>query len=195
MTVAITKTKVGIVLALLLCNAVAWLIVARVAFTKYAGRTIASIQLGRENKQNGIRWCEVLKDGRTEATEIGGSECRVARRPKGPGYIYFTVDSFLKQGKLMDTLVTVDYFDFAPGEFALNYDAVDVDQNKASPYLMASQKEKCTGSQQWRRAYFIARNARFKNSQNGGADFRIELRVPELYVRRVTVQRLNTVLP
>ncbi|HTG45228.1 MAG TPA: hypothetical protein VK633_11925, partial [Verrucomicrobiae bacterium] len=150
---------------------------------------------GRINKETGLLLCEVAKDGRTEPAEIGGSECRVASRPKGPGYIYFAVDPSIKGAQLMDALVTVEYFDYTPGEFLLNYDAVDLEQNKTSPYLSAGQKEKCFGSQLWRKAYFITRNARFRNSQNGGADFRLELRIPQLYVRRVTIRFLNAPSP
>jgi hypothetical protein len=41
---------------------------------------------------------------------------------------------------------------------------------------------------------FHIRNATFENAQNGGADFRLTIRPPDLYVRRVTLTR-QPVLP
>ena len=92
----------------------------------------------------------------------------------------------------MDVLVTVEFFDGMPGEFRLNYDGMDRSKTKPSPYNSAEDKAQCIGSQQWAKAHFLALNARFQGSQHGGADFRIEPnRMPELHVRRVTVQRLE----
>jgi hypothetical protein len=41
----------------------------------------------------------------------------------------------------------------------------------------------------WAATTFEITNAIFRNSQNGGADFRPEVVPPELFVRRVTVTR------
>jgi hypothetical protein len=190
-----SKTRFIIIVAVLVFNLAALLLLAWVGFRKQAvanRSNVISIELGKSNLEKGIRLREWAKDGATEAVDIGGAECRVVqgRPPGGRAYMYFAIDSSFKQGGLMDVLVTVEYFDHAPGEFRLNYDAVDLAANRRQ-YLSAEERQKCLGSQQWRKAYFIARNARFQNSQNAASDFRLELRIPELYVRRVTIQPLN----
>jgi hypothetical protein len=67
--------------------------------------------------------------------------------------------------------------------------------NKADTYRTAQPAQKCLGSQQWLKAHFVASYARFKNSENGGSDFRLEIRAPELSVRRVAVARLDDLDP
>jgi hypothetical protein len=152
-----------------------------------------SIQLGTANSENGIRLNEAPKDASAEVANIGGVDCRVVRRTKpSPAYMYFSIDPSFKKPALVDALVTVEYFDQVRGEFRLNYDALDIPSDKPSPYKSAEDKVLCLGSQQWKKAHFLAVNARFQGSQHDGSDFRIDLyRMPELYVRRVTIQHLG----
>jgi hypothetical protein len=151
-----------------------------------------SIQLGTANTENGIRLNEVPKDASAEVANIGGADCRVAKRTKPkPAYMYFSIDPSFKKSALMDALVTVEYFDQVQGEFRLNYDGIDAG-NKPSIYKSAEDKQMCLGSQQWKKAHFLAVNARFQGSQHDGSDFRIDLyRMPELYIRRVSIQHLS----
>jgi hypothetical protein len=189
-----TKTRLGMLIMLLVANVAVLSLLAWFALRARSGDATAalSVQLAGQDVPNGLRRCEVTQDGSTEPAEMDGFKCRVAlRRSNTPGYMYFAFDPALRSSQIRDAVVTVEYFDYAPGEFRLNYDGVDLTQNRPSRYMSAEEREKCVGSQQWRKARFLARNPRFQHSQNGGADFRIELRIPELYVRRVTVQWLN----
>jgi len=191
-----SRNKLLLIVTGLLCNLGALLLVAWVGFRKspvdVTSRTVISIQLGQECVQKGIQLREWAKDGATEATNVAASECRVVRSPPGQrSFMYFIIDPQFKLAALMDVLVTVEYFDDGPGEFRLNYDAVVLPENKRSGYETAADRQKCLGSQRWQKAHFIAHDAQFKNSQNGGADFRLEVRMPVLYVRRVTVERLS----
>jgi hypothetical protein len=191
------SVKFAIVLTVLAGNLAALLLLTWIVFRKsshpHVSPQVIGIELGRHDVQNGILLREWAKDGGNTATNIAGSECRVAQgnAPSGRWYMYFAVDPSFKRTELMDVLMCVEYFDHAPGEFRLNYDAVDTVKNRNDPYRTAEHREQCLGSQQWRKAYFIADRARFKNSQNGASDFRLDLRIPELFVRRVTIRHLE----
>ena len=190
-----SRMKFLIIVVALLCNFAALLALAWIAFRKPHAITppnTINIQLGRNPSANGIQLIEWSKDGATEAANIGRSECRFVQSPPGKrSFMYFAIDASFKRASLMDALVTVEYFDDAPGEFRLNYDGLLLPDNKPSQYETAGNKQVCLGTKQWQKAYFLAHDARFQNSQNGGADFRLEARVPELYVRRVTVEQLS----
>jgi hypothetical protein len=196
-----SRKRFILITAVLLCNLAALLLVAWVGFRKTStassltaptAPSAISIQLGRESVSKGIQLIEWAKDGATEAASVGGSECRFVRSPpRERAFMYFAIDPSFKESTLMNALVTVEYFDREPGEFRLNYDAVNLPENKSSRYETAGNKQETVGSQQWKKAYFLAHNARFQNSQNGGADFRLEARVPELHVRRVTMELLS----
>ena len=195
------QRKFILIAAGLFCNLAALLLLAWVGFRKTSPDPLPaspdpsppaiSIQLGRELVPKGIQLVE-WKDGITEAANIGGSECRfVTSPPRERAFMYFAIDPSFKRNTLMDALVTVEYFDREPGDFRLNYDAVNLPENKSSRYEAAGNKQECLGAQQWKKAYFLAHNARFQNSQNGGADFRLEVRLPQLYVRQVTIELLT----
>ena len=191
-----SRAKFVLVLTAVVCN-LAILLLAWMTLRKpsrpLAPSELISIELGRENVQNGILLREWAKDGGNAPTNIAGSECRIAQcqASNGRWYMYFAVDPSFKRTELMDVLVCVEYFDHAPGEFRLNYDAVDTVKNRSDPYRTAEHRQQCFGSQQWQKAYFIADHARFKNSQNAASDFRLDLRIPELFVRRVTIRHLE----
>ena len=189
-----SRTRFAVLIGVLLFNfaVLAALTLAIVMKQRRPDRDAISIQLGSVNSENGIRLNEAPKDASAEAAHIGGSDCRVARRTKpSPCYMYFSIDPSFKKSETMDVLVSVEYFDQMPGEFRLNYDGMELPTNKLSPYESAEDKGRCLGSQQWRKAHFLAVNARFQGSQHG-ADFRIDLnRMPELHIRRVAIQHLG----
>jgi len=162
-----------------------------------------SIRLGTENVENGIQM-RGFKDGNTAPVNIGGSDCRsIVRSQEGQSkHFYFALDESFKSKELMDVLVVLDYFDGDPGSFFLQYDGTgqkaDEDEysvvrivRRAAYAKAAPDNERVTGTQTWRKAYFICRNAEFKNSQNGGGDFRVVVTTGSLFIRRVTVLRLD----
>jgi hypothetical protein len=48
---------------------------------------------------------------------------------------------------------------------------------------------KLTGSKSWRKARFTLKQARFNNSQNRGADFRLVIEAPDFGLGSVTLLR------
>ena len=151
----------------------------------------ASIELGDVDRENGL----VLRfhsDSKPVPVTIDGVECRlVERKPDRNYYFYFAVDPDFKRDDTMDVAIAVEYFDKGEGYFILQYDASSTNKSLSTVYLTLNEAERLTDSGQWRKAYFLARKATFKNSQNAQADFRIELHTSELLVRRVSVIRLD----
>jgi hypothetical protein len=95
--------------------------------------------------------------------------------------------------------VDVEYFDVlldeTPTVFGIHYDASDAARTLSSRYRNAGRTVALSGANKWQTATFFLRNAAFKNAQNGQADFRIFARPPELYVRKVTVTRVEDRTP
>ena len=154
------------------------------------GRTV-SIELGEINRESGV----VLRfhgDGKPVPVSIDGVECRlVESKPDKNYYFYFAVDPDFKRDDRMDVAIVVEYLDKGEGHFILQYDASSTNRSLATVYLTLNEAERLTDSGKWKKGYFLARRATFRNSQNGQSDFRLELRTPELFVRRVSVIRLD----
>jgi hypothetical protein len=79
----------------------------------------------------------------------------------------------------------VDYFSRTRGIFDVQFDGAK------SPYVACAKDVILKPSEQWEQAEFRVRNARFENSQNGKADFRLIVLASELTVRRVSVSGLK----
>jgi tetratricopeptide (TPR) repeat protein len=144
-----------------------------------------SVQLGHENEADGINLLADPGDGLTEPRFIEGHECRVILKTMAVGHAYFSIDSKWKSAAGMDAEVTVEYWEDGSGSFALQYDAYE------HAYRPCSRKIAIGGSWTWRKATFQLNNARFANSQNGQADFRITTLGNGLHVRRVSLQRIQ----
>ena len=149
---------------------------------------MASIQLGDKNEERGIELRE-HRDGQTVPDNVGGLDCRsLAHTPESPSkHFYFALDDTFKSGKPFDALVVVEYFDSGPGNLQVQYDAIGNAYASAAPT-----SEPRNGSQVWRRACFLCRNAGFGNLQNGGSDFRVV--GSALSIRRVTILRLDAMM-
>jgi formylglycine-generating enzyme required for sulfatase activity/tetratricopeptide (TPR) repeat protein len=140
-----------------------------------------SVQLGRENRSRGLDTVEYREDGVTEPAEVGGDECRwVPVKARGYGHAYFALDDAQKP-QHREMLVDVEYWDGASGQFLIEYDA------HGDPYKRAWETVPLKGTNQWQTARFILHNARFANSQNGRADFRIVATVNDIAIRNVSV--------
>jgi len=139
------------------------------------------------NEGTGLRQIE-WKDGITDAIEIGGKKCRrVTRTGLDEVYVYFVVDPGLKQTNWLDCTLTVEYFDGCEGGFYVEYDGHDPQAKKNGAYTRSEKRIRQTRSLAWQREKFVLKGARFENSQNGGADFRLRVQSPEFYVRSVTL--------
>jgi len=118
--------------------------------------------------------------------------------------LYFAIDPSFKQERLKNARVEVEYLAVAKrnSAFRLQFDAMEGDTHRMyKPVLPDGARilRFGTGADYgfvpkpdiWSTATFHLTNAVFMNSQKDGADFRLEVVPPELYVRRVTVTREN----
>jgi hypothetical protein len=148
-----------------------------------------SIQLASKNVEAGLRQIE-CEDGETSPAIEGG---RPARRVKpfrqSSRYMYFAVDDSFKWADTMNATLEVQYFDAGKGRLRLEFDGSDTAAPFNGAYSRSTSEVALTGDQSWKTARFELRGARFLNSQNGGADFRLAGETPELVVSRVTLER------
>jgi hypothetical protein len=70
----------------------------------------------------------------------------------------------------------------------VEFDGSDASAPFNGAYSRSSSIE-LAGDREWKVAGFDLEAARFRNAQNGGADFRIVATAPELVVYRVTLKR------
>lgn len=85
----------------------------------------------------------------------------------------------------------VEYLAPEPGTMNIHHDALNAPNLQNPVYRDAVATVRLANSGRWEKATFDITNATFRNSQNGGADFRFEVIPPDMYVRRVTVRRDN----
>lgn len=130
------------------------------------------------------------EDGQTTTREIQGRTGWCAKPFKGVGaaYICFRVDDSFKADDLMNVVVELEYFDAAPGQLSVEFDGGDSSAPFNGAYS-SSERIPLTGDQRWKVANFKLDRARFLNSQNAGADFRIVGAASELVVAKVTLKR------
>jgi hypothetical protein len=151
----------------------------------------ASILLGQENQEKGLG-LRPKNDGVTQPAVIDGLECRLVESPPGRNhYFYFAIDRAFKWAESMDVAISIEYFDDGQGYFIIQYDGSNTNTFGGAAYVTINEAEPLTNSGKWKTGYFLARKARFQNRQNAQSDFRLELHTPKLFVRRVTVIRLD----
>jgi hypothetical protein len=140
----------------------------------------------------GLQHLYFENDGLTTATELETVPCRHLKLDSGEfGFFYFVIDPTFKKVPVRHARIEVEYYDLKPGTLTLEYDASETKTN-ANPnprYTEARPKVLLHGTKAWQTATFYVEDATFKNAQNSGADFRLSISPPELYVRRVTVIR------
>jgi hypothetical protein len=155
-----------------------------------------SIVFGEQDEENGLQHRSREKDGLTRRVRVGDEPCRYLNfkdTTRTEAYFYFAIDPGFKAGGLKNARIDVEYFDIVfdnkPSSISIHFDATGVRQGSRPAYTSASGNVVLRGTEQWTNATFNVRNASFQNSQNGQSDFRICVRPPELYVRKVTVTR------
>jgi len=156
----------------------------------YTGAKSVEVILGEHDRASGLRHAE-HEDGRTATAVAGGRACRVTQRKGKPvSYLYFQIDDSFKWARAMDVVVEVEFFDGDTGSFTVQYDAHDPAAPFDGAYKAASEVVHMKGTDTWITSKFLLQQARFANSQNADADFRIAADAPELFVRRVTLTRI-----
>lgn len=148
-----------------------------------------SIFLGAKNKESGLRQIE-NEDGVTTAATPGNRPARSVQPGPGLGrYVYFAVEDSFKSGDLSNLSLSVEYFDAAPGSFAVEFDGSDPNAPFAGAYTRAAETIQLRGTKEWRSARFTLKDARFTNGQNRGADLRLVVEAPEFAVSNVALTR------
>jgi hypothetical protein len=155
----------------------------------FAGARLLTISLGATNRESGLVQFESA-DGVTASTNILGSECRAfVPTIHGGRFAYFKIDDSFKWAETMNVLVVVDYFDAARSTLRLEFDGSDEQAPFQGAYTACAETIALSGSKTWRTATFSLADARFRNSQNGGADFRLSATAAGFAIRRVQVIR------
>lgn len=162
-----------------------------------------SLILGEEKSLSGLRHLSGEADGRTIITNLDEVLCRylnrtVERRPWGE--FYFDIAPSFKRDGLFSGRVEIEYLSPHTNSIRLQFDGILNGRN--APYVPVLPEGTVEMRQLFRNFYslpasngmwtvatFQITNATFRNSQNGGADFRLEVVPPELYVRRITLTR------
>lgn len=164
---------------------------------------VVSTRFGQEGPDDGVRHLARQSDGRTTLEDSEGVPCRYLNRTadgKTFGYLYFTIHPDFKARELKTARIDVEYRVTRDSLLRLQYDAIVGDEHK--PYKGAvahggirtkltptAEYTRIRGTNAWQKATFYIADGAFRNSQNGKADFRLEVTPAEIYVRRVTVTR------
>jgi hypothetical protein len=160
----------------------------------FTGKRLIEIELAATNRSAGIIQFESA-DGVTRAATVAGSPCRILSATQhGSRYLYLRLDDSFKWAEVMEVVALVEYFDGARGTVRIEFDGSDPTAPFSGAYS-PSGAIAMNGTQTWRTATFRLRDARFNNSQNGGADLRVSVENLDVAVRRVQVLRegLNAV--
>ncbi len=138
------------------------------------------VNLGEEDVGEGLTALNLVEgDGWTEPARLDGRECRRTKPEERSTFVYVDVeDSFRPPEELY---VTVEFFD-QHGMLSLQFDAGE----GISAYRPAPESYPQTGTKRWLARTFTLRGARFRNRENGGADFRIHADGP-LAVSRIVL--------
>jgi hypothetical protein len=163
-----------------------------------------TLLLGQETGEEGIKHHYREADGRTTIETLDGVPCRhLLRAPdKRNGFVYFSIHQDFKARELKTAQIEIEYLFPTVTNLKLQYDGTAEDKPKrymtALPnrgtiisYVGGPSFSRITDTGTWQTATFQITNAVFLNSQNGGADFRLEVSPPDIYLRRVTVTRGN----
>jgi hypothetical protein len=153
----------------------------------YNGAKSVGITLSATNREAGLRQIE-NDDGVTESATLGGRAARKTVSSKGR-YIYFAVDDSFKGGDATSFTLNVQYFDAASGRLSLDFDGSDENAPFSGAYTRAPETVVLNGSKEWRTSTFTLKGARFNNSENRGADFRLVIEAPEFAAGEVRLSR------
>ncbi len=167
----------------------------------YSASNQVSVLLGQENPEDGLRVITDVSDGVTVVTNLDGVTCRYLNRTterKFSAYYYFEISPSFKRLDLTNAEVEIELLTKRRSDIRLQFDGIEEGVGPAHvPTLPVGAPVVRYGANfgripvvgAWTVATFEITNAIFQNSQNGGADFRLEVVPPEAYVRRVTVTR------
>ena len=142
---------------------------------------VAGIILGETNQESGLRLV-AWPDGRTMPARVGEKDCRgLTMTRDGIAFIYFNLDREFKVAGPRPMKVQVEYFAAGPARFGIDFDS------ERESYSHSETITVLQPSSQWTGAEFHLADPKFSGAQNGGADFRLWTRDPQLFIRSVRV--------
>jgi len=140
----------------------------------------------------GLQHLHFIEDGRTIPATLDEIPCRyLALEGTNFGYFYFSIDRAFKKRDVSHVRIEVEYADPQPGLLGLQFDAAVPKGNPELAYTGVNPDVRLEGTKTWKTAVFHVQGATFKGAENSGADFRLCVRPPDLYVRKVTVTRIK----
>jgi hypothetical protein len=92
------------------------------------------------------------------------------------------IDPELKTGPFERAMVVVEYFDAAPMDAR---GAIMIEYDGPTAYQKAPRRVPLTGTETWKKAWFVLDAPGFRNRQNAQGDFRLAVGNPDLFVRSV----------
>jgi hypothetical protein len=151
------------------------------------------VRLGQDESGGGIVHISTERDGLTAVGSVEGVACRYMdfepeSKTRTVGYFYFAVDPSFKQADFQNVTIDVEYRSAGQVTIGLDYDSATTAKSKHSSYMHAPSVG-VRPSSSWQTTSFSLEDAGFQNSQNGHADFRLWVRPPSLFLRKVTVTR------
>ncbi len=156
---------------------------------KFTNAKSVSLQLGMTNLDSGLRQIE-CEDGTTAFVRVAGRDARrVKPFQNSSRYLYFVVDDSFQPAGIVNARLSVDYFDERAGSLLVEFDGSDPDAPFQGAYSRSDTVVKLVGDRRWKTASFNLPAARWLNSQNGGADFRLVGEGTELVISHLELQR------
>ncbi len=148
----------------------------------YQHATQVSVEFGATNRESGLYVVEV-GDSKHTVADIDGETVWFFRG--GWNYTYFSIEPSFKENLGTDVVIRAEYQILGRNPMGVHYDG------SRGPYSSAVdvQRDYKEPNSNWRVIEFRARDARFWNSQNRGADFRIHDNEKGFYLKRVSLTR------
>ena len=148
----------------------------------YQLATQVSVEFGATNRESGLYVVEVGDSKHTPVT-VDGQQAWYFKG--GWNYAYFLIDPTFKWNLGSDVVVRAEYQIVSGNPMGVQYDGSLGSYSKASEV----RRDYREAGSNWRVIEFRARDARFQNSQNGRADFRVYDNEKGFYLRRVALAR------
>jgi hypothetical protein len=139
-----------------------------------------SVDFGATIRESGLYVVEV-GDSKHTVAEIDGGTVWFFRG--GWNYAYFSIDPAFKENLGTDVVIRAEYQILGNNPMGVHYDG------SRGPYSSTTdvQRDYKEPDSNWRVIEFRAKDARFWNSQNRGADFRIHDNEKGFYLKRVSL--------
>jgi len=161
----------------------------------YSTSNAVDILMGNTNIERGLVQVNV-PDGISRAVMVDGVFCHESVTNKTSGrYLYFRIDDSFKSNENITADIEVGFHDAGTGSFGIEFDGSDTNAPFSGAYTAVPVGITLGGSNVWRTASLQLKGARFLNSQNGGADFRLNVQANPFRVRTVRVLRQPAVSP